>query len=67
MNAQFDEAKLTAYALGELDEADRADIERLLDESPDARAEVADIRRMAGLLTEEFAAEPTGGLTVTDR
>lgn len=36
MNAQFDEAKLTAYALGELDETDRADVERLLEESPDA-------------------------------
>ncbi|OWY69772.1 hypothetical protein B7486_19205 [cyanobacterium TDX16] len=65
MNAQFDEAKLTAYALGELDEADRADVERLLDESPDARNEVESIRRVAGMLTEELSAEPTAALNAT--
>lgn len=67
MNAQFDEAKLTAYALGELDEADRAEIDRLLDKSPDARDEVESIRRLAGLLTEELSAEPTAALNATHR
>ncbi|GMU32272.1 MAG: hypothetical protein AMXMBFR20_01450 [Planctomycetia bacterium] len=67
MNAQFDEAKLTAYALGELDETDRAEIDRLLNESPDARDEVESIRSVAGLLTEELSAEPAAALNATHR
>lgn len=67
MNAQYDEAKLTAYALGELDETDRVDIERLLDESPDARAEVESIRRVAGMLEQELSAEPKAALNATHR
>lgn len=53
-----DDPRLTAYALGELDDADRAVIEHLLERSPEARAVVADIRALAGDLSGELAREP---------
>jgi Ca-activated chloride channel family protein len=50
--------RLTAYALGELDEAQRAAIEVDLQNSPDTRAAVDKIRAVAAQLTDELAAEP---------
>ena len=50
-----DDPRLTAYALGELpDPADRAHVEALLAASPEARAELADIRSLTATLTAEY-------------
>ena len=53
-----DDPKLTAYALGELDENDRRAIEARLENDPAGREEVAQIRGVASLLKEQLAAEP---------
>lgn len=58
MTIDTNDPRLTAYALNELEEADRAEIERLLAESPAARAEVEAIRAAAARLSNELAAEP---------
>ena len=50
-----DDPRLTAYALGELpDPADRVHVEALLTASPEARAELADIRALTAVLTAEY-------------
>ncbi len=49
-----DDPRLTAYALGELPAADRAHVEALLAASPEARAELADIRALTAALTAEY-------------
>ncbi len=63
-DAESREAMLTAYALGELDAAAAADLERRLAEEPALRAELEAIRGMAGDLEAAFAAEAVaaGGL-----
>ena len=53
-----DDPRLTAYALGELDAADRAEVEALLADSPEARRFVEEIRATARLLTEQLHQEP---------
>ncbi|MCX6101141.1 MAG: von Willebrand factor type A domain-containing protein, partial [Candidatus Bipolaricaulota bacterium] len=50
--------RLTAYALGELDTAERADIARELAHSPELQAEVEAIRRTGEQLNRELASEP---------
>jgi len=52
--------RLTAYALGELDEAERAEVEALLLRDADARAEVAAVRETADALRAEFAVQAAG-------
>src|SRR5471032_852867 len=52
-----DDPKLTAYALGELDHAERAAIEAELEKSPECRRVVEDIRETALLLETQLAAE----------
>ena len=53
-----DDPRLTAYALGELtDDAERAQVEQLLAASPEARAELADIRTLTAALTAEYDQE----------
>jgi Ca-activated chloride channel family protein len=49
--------RLTAYALGELEPSDRAEIEALLARDPAARAEVEAIRATAEMLGGELTAE----------
>lgn len=63
-DAESREAMLTAYALGELDAAAAADLERRLAEEPALRAELEAIRGMAGELEAAFAVEAAaaGGL-----
>src|SRR5262245_46448960 len=56
-----DDPRLTAYALGELDEPDPA-LEALLAENPEARQTVDEIRATARLLTEQLGQEPSPGL-----
>lgn len=68
---QFDEARLTAYVLGELagDEhaAEREAVERELAESKAARSAAAEIRRSVELMTAALATEPAGELTPAGR
>src|SRR6185503_12278692 len=58
MKIDPNDPKLTAYALGELDEAEQAAVERELIRSDAARRAVDEIRAAAGLLKEELSSEP---------
>src|SRR5438309_5624486 len=53
----LDDPKLTAYALDELDEAERAAIAHEVAASPEAQREVQETQTLARLLRKEFAAE----------
>jgi hypothetical protein len=57
-----DDHRLTAYALGELSGAERAEVEAMLKNDPEARAAVEEIRALAekieGALEAEALAEP---------
>jgi hypothetical protein len=55
----IDDPKLTAFALDELDEAERSTIARAVADSPDAQRYVAETREFARALKNEFAAELT--------
>src|SRR5205823_1413644 len=59
-NMNIDDPKLTAYALDELDEAERAAIAREVAASPDAQREVEETQTMARQLRADFAAELEG-------
>ena len=54
-----DDVRLTAYALGELDTAERAEVERLLETDPAARAEVESLRQAALSITAALMTEST--------
>ncbi len=58
MNSFVDDPRLTAYALGEVDEAERAEVESLLKRSPDARRWVESVQqtsaRLSAALKEEL-------------
>src|SRR5436190_6782886 len=58
-----DDPRLTAYALNELDGADRKAIEAELEDSDECQREVDEIARTAALLSAELAAEPLPQLT----
>src|ERR1051325_8235876 len=62
-----DDPKWTAYVLNELPGDERAEAERELAESPDARREVADIRRAVDAITLELKAGTVPGLTAQQR
>jgi Ca-activated chloride channel family protein len=62
-----DDPRLTAYALGELDSAEAAEIDRLLASDPAAAAVVDDLRGLAGLLERSLQAESEPGLTLDQR
>src|SRR5262245_33806432 len=49
--------RLTAYLLGELDPADRAEIESMLEDSPEGRQAAEEIRLTVGWLSEQLHAE----------
>ncbi|HEY7863543.1 MAG TPA: von Willebrand factor type A domain-containing protein, partial [Thermoanaerobaculia bacterium] len=59
--------RLTAYALGEMDAAERAAFEKLLETDPAARAEVEAIRALGGRLREELVDAPAPALTEAQR
>ena len=59
----FDEAKLTAYALNELDAAERGAVEKILAENADARRWMAEVQQTATLLEGELKAEECPALT----
>ncbi|MGK0360290.1 MAG: Ca-activated chloride channel family protein [Bradymonadia bacterium] len=52
-----DDPRLTAYALGELNAAERLEIEALIENDPAAQAEVEAIQAMAALLDGELGGE----------
>jgi hypothetical protein len=52
-----DDPKLTAYALNEVDEAERAMITRAIAESPEARNFVAETQKLARALTSQYGFE----------
>ena len=62
-----DDPRLTAYVLGELDEAERAAVERGLTGSETCRRAVDEIRRSANLLVVALATEPAATLSSTQR
>ncbi|MHA3774572.1 YfbK domain-containing protein [Verrucomicrobiota bacterium sgz303538] len=64
----FDDPKITAYALGELDSAeDRAAVESLLREHPELSAELEETRAVAQFLRRELKAEDGEVLTAAQR
>ena len=63
MRNGIDEPKLTAYALGEMDEGERAAVEAAIAGDPEALAHVEEVRRAAGLLEDGLAREPELALT----
>ncbi|NLV42263.1 MAG: VWA domain-containing protein [Candidatus Hydrogenedentes bacterium] len=67
MNITKDDPLLTAYALGEVTDEERAAVERFLNENPEARAEVEDIRAAATLLAGALAEEDAPALTPEQR
>ena len=59
-----EDPRLTAYALGEIeDEAERTAIEAAVEQSPELQQAVAAIRDMSELLSASFAAEPAPELS----
>lgn len=56
-----DDPRLTAYALGELAGSEHAAIDSAVQADPTLQAAVAEIRALAGDLSEALAAEPVGG------
>src|SRR6476660_724692 len=56
----IDDPKLTAFALGELDELEEGKTAEALESSPEARREVDEIRKMAATLRYAFAADVKG-------
>ena len=62
-----DDPRLTAFVLGELDDADRAAVKQLLEASPEARAFVDDLQDTIGVLRDELSSEPAPALTDEQR
>src|SRR6185312_3971688 len=62
-----DDPRLTAYALGELDETERAAVDSELADSAEGRQVVEEIRAAAWLLTDQLRREPSPGLALEQR
>jgi Ca-activated chloride channel homolog len=62
-----DDARLSAYALGELEEAEREEVEALLARNPEARAFVQGLRDTVAALEKGFSAQSSPGLTDAQR
>ena len=65
MNYELDDPRLTAYALGELDDTEKAEVEAFLNENGAAHDEVARIREAAQWLSAELGAETPRGAVGT--
>jgi len=63
MNNHLDDATLAAYALNEVDDAQRAIVEAALEANPDARQAVDAFRAAAQLAAEAYQQEPRLALT----
>lgn len=62
-----EDPRLTGFVLGEIDDSDRAEIEQLLETSPEAQAAVKEIEDTIGVLKEGLASEPVPELTAEQR
>ncbi len=62
-----DDPKWTAYALGELDAAERAECDQILETNPDARAYVASLKEAIGTIETQLAAQPAPALDELQR
>ena len=62
-----DDPRLTAFALGELEESERPEVEALIASDPDARVFVNEIRATARLLAEHLQSESLPGLAPEHR
>ena len=67
MKLESNDPILTAFALGELDDARRAEVDSHLQSSPALRAEIQDIRELVAQLTIELQKEPQPGLAQLQR
>ena len=52
-----DDPSLTAYALGELDPSEHAAIETMIDECPECRQAVEEIRKTVAMLSQQLKEE----------
>lgn len=59
MSMNWNDPKLTAYALGELEGAELKEMEALVNKSEDARKYVEEVRQTAQVLQSELKSEPT--------
>ncbi len=62
-----EDPRLTAYALGELDEADRSAVEAILADSPEARQALEEIQATSRLLVDQLGAESIPALSLEQR
>ncbi|MBM3837073.1 MAG: DUF3520 domain-containing protein [Verrucomicrobia bacterium] len=67
MKIDPDDPHLTAYALGELDEPARAEVELALEESAEWRQAVEEVQQAAALLAQELGQETCVGLSDEQR
>src|SRR4029077_16339900 len=67
MSIDANDPRLTAYALDELDESEKAAIEAELAQSPEARAAVKNAREMATMLSDGLRAETAPQLSDAQR
>lgn len=67
MKLSPDSPELTAYLLGELSPAERAEVEAALNQSPELLTEMEALRHTSEQLAREFAAEPAVALSETQR
>ncbi|MCW5807970.1 MAG: von Willebrand factor type A domain-containing protein [Deltaproteobacteria bacterium] len=58
MKIDEDDPKWTAYVLGELSDLERVELERILEDCPEARAYVAELRTAIGAIETELKAQP---------
>ncbi|HVV99710.1 MAG TPA: zf-HC2 domain-containing protein, partial [Planctomycetaceae bacterium] len=63
----IDDPRLTAFALGELEGSERAEIEQLLATCPECRQLVSELQELAGQLTQELQLESGESLTPAAR
>ncbi len=61
-----DDPRLTAYALGEMEPAERAEFEQWLLQQPEAQKAVDEIRAAAAMLGDALAEEPAGADNLID-
>lgn len=67
MKNHEDDPRITAYALGELPEAERAEVEAILEGDEGARALVEELRATVGELESQLSREPALALTGEQR
>ncbi len=67
MTLSHDDPKLTAFALGELDDSQRSAVEAAIAASPELQHTVADIRAVADAITVGLNAGPALSLTAAQR